>query len=508
MRATLSLRSTAGQATRTVEDLDPDPKNGTFFVRYSSTYPFKSHNVNALEREDPELQTCQHQCRHQERFDEREQRECEQRCEEYHKEKQWRQREREDEEEEEEEEQYEYNPYLFDEESWKTTIDEEEGRVRVLERFTKKSKLLRGIDNFRVSIYEANPRTFSVPNHWDAESVSFVTRGYGTISLVKHDNRETFNIKRGDILRIPAGTIVYLVNKDNHEKLQIIDFVHAFSVPGHFETFFGPGGEGNPESFFRAFNIEILTAAFSVCREKVERLFGQTKMGVFLRASEKQIRELTKHASSSEGGLWLFGGGNKSSGAFNLFDKKPSISNNYGKLHEVKPHEFKDLPKLDVGVSFVNISRGAMAGPYFNTRAVKVAVVVQGKGFFEMACPHEHQEGQWQREKESGPHYHKVRGNMSPGVVFVTLPGHPVVVVASNDENLQVVVFKINSEHNERIPVAGNENVIQQLEKEAKELSFGLPEKEVDEVFNNQRESYFFPGPHQRQRHGGGRASA
>ena len=33
------------------------------------------------------------------------------------------------------------------------------------------------------------------------------------------------------------------------------------------------------------------------------------------------------------------------------------------------------------------------------------------------------------------------------------------------------------------------------MEKEAKELAFGIPVKEVDEVFGKQNERFFFPGP-------------
>ncbi|KAJ4957012.1 hypothetical protein NE237_013795 [Protea cynaroides] len=436
--------------------------------------------ILAFETEHPdELQMCKDRCRPQERFDERQEEQCERRCEDYYGEEQWRGRE-------EEEEQHRENPYLFDEQSFKTVIREDEGSVRVLEKFTRRSELLRGLENFRVSFYEANPSTFTVPNHWDAESVSIVIRGRGTISLVRHDKRETYNIKQGDILRFPAGTVVYLVNTDKHEKLQIIDFVHAFSIPGHFK----------------------------VPREKVERLFRQEKKGVFLRASEKQLKELSRHASSSEGGFkfWPFGRGGRSSGPFNLFEKQPFFSNDFGELYEAKPHEFKHLPELDVGVSFANISRGAMLGPYFNSRAVKVSVVVQGKGDFEMACPHHHPSTSddpydLERERVSGPHYQKVRGQLRPGVVVVEPAGHPFVMVASDDENLQIVCFEVNAEHNKKIQVAGKGNVIQQLEKEAKELSFGVPVREIDEVFNSQRKSFFFPGPGHR-RHGGGRASA
>lgn len=45
--------------------------------------------------------------------------------------------------------------------------------------------------------------------------------------------------------------------------------------------------------------------------------------------------------------------------------------------------------------------------------------------------------------------------------------------------------------------------MFKQLEREAKELAFGVPAREVDEVFNSQQEEYFFRGPRQQ---GQGRA--
>ena len=36
---------------------------------------------------------------------------------------------------------------------------------------------------------------------------------------------------------------------------------------------------------------------------------------------------------------------------------------------------------------------------------------------------------------------------------------------------------------------------MQQFEKEAKELAFKTEEEEVDKVFGNQDEEFFFPGP-------------
>lgn len=80
-------------------------------------------------------------------------------------------------EEEREEEYGESNPYVFDDEHFGERVETGEGRIRVLQRFTQRSELLRGIDNYRVSLVEANPSTFVSPSHFDAEIILFVAEG-------------------------------------------------------------------------------------------------------------------------------------------------------------------------------------------------------------------------------------------------------------------------------------------------------------------------------------------
>jgi len=45
----------------------------------------------------------------------------------------------------------------------------------------------------------------------------------------------------------------------------------------------------------------------------------------------------------------------------------------------------------------------------------------------------------------------------------------------------------------------GRENIINLLDREAKELSFNLPAEEVEEMFQRQRKSYFMAGPQREQ---------
>ncbi|KAL3531319.1 hypothetical protein ACH5RR_010641 [Cinchona calisaya] len=498
---------------------------------------------------DPKLKECKHQCKVQQKLDERQRRAClQQECERFHQEKQ--QRERQEgrgeesndryqgrEQEEQQGQQQEENPYVFQEQHFTTKIQTQHGTLRVLPRFTERSKLLKGIENYRLTILEAEPNTFIIPHHWDAEAVIFVVTGKGAVRLVREDKRESFNIRRGDIVRVPSGTTTYLVNSDNNNKLVIAKLLQPVFTPGRFESFFGAGDE-NPESYYRAFSQEILEAAFNTRRDRLQRIFGQQKQGVIIRASEEQIRALSQHKEEAQ--IWPFRGESKAT--FNIFEKRPSQSNQYGQLYEVDSDEYKRLEDLDVAISLANISRGGMTAPSYNSRATKISLVLNGDGYLEMACPHLSSQSQgrqgsqqewggsgrgsesqgrqgsqeeWggsgrgsQRETRGGPRYQKVSARLRRGTVVIIPAGHPFVAVASNNQNLEIVCFEINANRNEKFPLAGKRNVFKQLEREAKELAFGVSAREVEEVFNSQQEEYFFKGPRQQQYQQEGRADA
>ncbi|KAK6937561.1 Cupin 1, partial [Dillenia turbinata] len=502
---------------------------------------------------DPELKQCKHQCKVQQQFDEEEK----QRCEDYIKEKKQREEsekhrssepwkklqecrqrctllpwplqaechlrcekqaktevekqriceERCEEKRREkgvslvfdQEEERESNPYVFKEEHFCTKLETQEGRLWVLPKFSEKSELLRGIEGFRLAILETDPQSFIIPNHKDADEIFYVASGRGTISMIFKNRRESFNIKQGDIVRVPAGTTVYMINGDNNQKLDIVKLLRPVSVPGQFEEFFGPGGE-NPESYYMSFSDDILEAALNTRKERLGRLFGQRRQGAIVKAGKEQIEALSQH---EEGGIWPFGG--QSRGPFNLLNKRPSQSNEHGQLYEANSEDYKQLKDFDVAVSYVNISSGSMQAPFYNSRATKLAVVVKGEGYFEMTCPHL-SSSQSEREMDTHHHheeekrvsYQKVRSPLMRCTVVVVPAGHPIAVVASQDQNLEIVCFEINAEDNEKYSLAvllvfygGRGNIMNQMEKEAKELAFGVPAREVEEVFKSQHEDGF-----------------
>jgi hypothetical protein len=193
-----------------------------------------------------------------------------------------------------------------------------------------------------------------------------------------------------------------------------------------------------------------------------------------------------------------------------------------------------------------------MTAPYYNTQSVKIAVVLEGEGEVEIVCPHlsqdserhqqghreRHQQGQSERGKGRGREeeddereqqhqqhgrqqgrgsgseseseeqqqekYETIRARVSRGSAFVVPPGHPVVEISSSrgSSNLQVVCFEINAEKNERVWLAGKNNVLGKLDSPAKELAFGAPAREVEEVLRAQQDKGFLAGPDEQQGQG------
>ncbi|XP_021680546.2 LOW QUALITY PROTEIN: vicilin Cor a 11.0101-like [Hevea brasiliensis] len=497
-----------------------------------------------LATRDPELTQCKHQCQHQRQYDEDQKAKCMDRCEKYYKEKKEHESEvkgRGEEEEgrrsydnddwvdlekrpescesqcerlrgqgralcglrcrksygryhgrEEEEVGGVDNPYVFEEHHFTSRVKSEHGRIDVLQKFTKEAKFLRGIENYRVAILEANPQTFVAPSHWDADAVLFVAKGRGTITTIREEKKESFNIECGDVIRVHAGTPVYLINRDENEKLFIVNFVRPVNLPGKFEAFRAPGGED--QSFYSAFSWELLEAAFKTDRRRLEHILKQSQ-DFIAKASKEQIQSMSHHEKA--GRIWPFG--EESSGSFNLLHKRPVQSNNYGQLFEVDHNDYEQLKDLELIVSVANITRGSMIGPYYNSKATKVSVVLDGEGYFEMACPHVSDSSQ---QESTGSIYQKVSSRLRQGTVFVVPAGHPVASVASEKNNLVILCFEVNSKGNTRYPLAGKNNVVNKMERAAKELAFGVKAREVEQVFGNQDEELFFPGPRQHQREG------
>lgn len=103
--------------------------------------------------------------------------------------------------------------------------------------------------------------------------------------------------------------------------------------------------------------------------------------------------------------------------------------------------------------------QGSIMVPHYNSKATILAMVVEGTGRMEMACPHlsrqSQQKGRQEEESQSGQ-FERVTAQLSPGDIFIIPAGHPIAVVASSNQNLRMVGFGVNARNNERNFIAGN----------------------------------------------------
>lgn len=398
-------------------------------------------------------------------------------------------------------EEEEINPYVFEyDRDFVSRVKTEHGRVDVLQQFTKNSNLLSALANYRVEILEANPLTFITPAHIDADFVLFVVKGRGAITVIHEEiKRETSNLECGDIFRVHADTTFYMVNRDEYEKLYVAKILFPVNLPGNYEAFYGAGG-GDSESFFEAFSWDLVEAALNTERGRLEKIFKQ-QQGKIMNATKQQIEALSQDEEGVRGsnGAWPFPS-NVSGSPFNLFKKGAIKSNNYGDLYEADPRDFKPLEYLNLIVSFASITQGSMAGP-FHSKAAKIFIVVEGEGYFEMTCPHHSSSS-----GSSSPTYQNISSHLRRGTIFIAPASYPVAIVASNNSTLKLLCFEVNAQANIRYTLAGKGNVIDAMHIEAKELAFGVAGIEVEQIFRNQMDCFFFPGPSTRQQRQGSRA--
>ncbi|MCE3214999.1 hypothetical protein HAX54_000517 [Datura stramonium] len=179
-------------------------------------------------------------------------------------------------------------------------------------------------------------------------------------------------------------------------------------------------------------------------------------------------------------------------GPFNVLNQRPLIGNRFGQYFEAAPERFQQLRDLDVAVGIMNINRGGMILPVYCTRATWLVMVALGTGRLEMVGS--------QSQQRQGHNYQKaVRGSVSVGDVFVIPAGHPITVMATGESNLRMVGFGINGYNSRLNFLAGQESIWRNVKRQAKELSFNMPAREVEEILQNQNESYFVAAPDQHQ---------
>jgi mannose-6-phosphate isomerase-like protein (cupin superfamily) len=112
-------------------------------------------------------------------------------------------------------------PYYFGEESFRDWSRTPLGHFKLLERFD--DKLLRGsVGDYRVAGLEVAPRAFLQLSHFDADKVLYVKEGEGVLVLLRKGRRESLCVREGDVMAIPAGSIMYFANTHRSKWLRVV----------------------------------------------------------------------------------------------------------------------------------------------------------------------------------------------------------------------------------------------------------------------------------------------
>ena len=54
--------------------------------------------------------------------------------------------------------------------------------------------------------------------------------------MLNPNNRNSFNLERGDTIKLPAGSIAYLANRDDNQDLRVLDLAIPVNRPGQFQV--------------------------------------------------------------------------------------------------------------------------------------------------------------------------------------------------------------------------------------------------------------------------------
>ncbi|WVY97761.1 hypothetical protein V8G54_029912 [Vigna mungo] len=387
------------------------------------------------------------------------------------------------------------NPFYFNSDRWfRTLFRNQFGHLRVLQRFDQRSNQLQNLENYRVVEFESKPNTLLLPHHADADFLLVVLNGRAVLTLVNPDGRDSYILEQGHAQKIPAGTIFFLVNPDDNENLRIIKLAVPVNNPHRFQDFFLSSTEAQ-QSYLQGFSKNILEASFDSDIKEINRvLFGEERQqqqqgqesqqeGVIVELKREQIRELTKHAkSSSKKSL------SSEDEPFNLRNQKPIYSNKFGAFYEITPKKNPQLRDLDVFLSYVDIKEGSLLLPHYNSKAIVILVINEGKANIELVGLKEEQQQQQQQDERL--EVQRYRAEVSEHDVFVIPAGHPVAIDATS--NLNFFAFGINAENNQRNFLAGEkDNVISEIPTEVLDLAFPAPGEKVEKLIEKQSRSHF-----------------
>ncbi|XP_014523928.1 beta-conglycinin, beta chain-like [Vigna radiata var. radiata] len=378
------------------------------------------------------------------------------------------------------------NPFHFSSNRFHTLFKNQHGHMRVLQSFDQRSSIqLQNLRDYRVVEFKSRPHTLLLPHHANADFLLVVLSGRALINLVEPDNRDPYYLDPGYAQIIPAGTTFYLVNPERNKNLRVIKLAIPVNKPGKFENFFLSSTQ-EQQSYLQGFSEDILEASFDSKFEDISKvLFGEEILrqrqqeGVIVELSNEKIRELSRSAESSSRKINSF-----KYKPFDLRSSHPIYSNKLGAFYETTPEKNPHLQELNIFLNYVDIKKGGLLLPHYNSKAIVILVVNEGETNIELVAVTEQQQQQKRQEVQ------RYTAELSKDDVFVIPAAYPVAINATS--NLNFFAFGINAENNQRNFLAGEkDNVISEIPRQVFEVAFPGSGEDVEKLIKKKRESYF-----------------
>ncbi|KAK9998417.1 hypothetical protein SO802_018020 [Lithocarpus litseifolius] len=391
----------------------------------------------------------------------------------------------------------------------KRVVKTDAGEMEVVRSFVGKI-----VDRpLHIGFITMEPKTLFIPQYLDSSLVIFIRRGEAKIGLIYEDVLGERWLKTGDVYHIPAGSAFYLVNTAEGQKLHIIcsiDPSEGLGV-GTFQSFFIGGGT-YPQSVLAGFEPETLSRAFNVSYAELRDLF-RLKRGpiIYLNDSHStspwpKIMHMKEHArlqhlkklmdsheepAQKEEQTWswkkllnsMLGmetetkkrddrgtsdkGKGKTPDSYNLYDRHPDCSNDYGWSVALDKHDYSPLKHSGIGIYLVNLTAGAMMAPHVNPTATEYGIVLRGSGTIQIVFP-------------NGTN--AMSSEIAEGDVFFVPRYFPFCQIASRSGPLEFFGFTTSAHRNRPQFLAGSNSLIRAMMGPELAASFGITLERLQDI--------------------------
>ncbi|KAK2380358.1 vicilin seed storage protein [Trifolium repens] len=398
---------------------------------------------------------------------------------------------------------------LFLMENFKSVVKTDAGEMRLFknndDKFLDRS--------MHIGLINMEPRSLFIPQYLDSNLIIFVRRGVAKLGFIYGDELEERRIQTGDLYVIPAGSVFYLVNIGEGQRLHVICSIDpSTSLGDTFQPFY-IGGD-NQQSVLAGFEPAILETAFNESRTKIQRIFKKKQDGPivfiddshspsqwtkFLKLkSQDKVQKLKTLVQSQEeedeeekqtSWSWrklmesVLGKANKyienkdradSPDSYNLYDKKPDFKNAYGWSSALDGGDYSPLKIPNIGVFHVNLTAGSMMAPHVNPRATEYTIVLRGYGRIQILFPN----GTNAMEKE-----------IKVGDIFYIPRYFPFCQIASRNGPLEFIGFTTSSEKSNPQFLAGAASLLKTLLGPELAASFGVSVDTMRDVVDAQHDA-------------------